>query len=387
MSSTSNGVSRRSLMTATALASLAAVTGCGGGGSSAAAPVPGSPPPPPPPPAPVTSKYLYSATGTNNTIGAYAISQSDGSLSGLLSPVGATPTDPMWIASHPNGRWIYVTTDDGSITQYTVGTSGQLTIGAAMPITTTSGASFFSPIEFHPDGNLMYVGNVGPGSISTFAIDSTTGALSVVFSGTGTGLQNSQFFLKVHPSKRFIYVSYVNGDIAAYPLSTTNGAVDTTVAPASTFVLGTSQLVFNAAGTYGYTTSSTGPSVASFQWNSGTGQLTSSSVGGTYGAFGPSNRLLMHPSGNFLIGNSTGSADVIVFPVTSGGVVSAGVNTTASGNTTSIALNKDGTILYAGTAASGNRVNVFSVTTAGVLTLISSGTTGANPVSLAVANL
>jgi len=137
-----------------------------------------------------TSAYAYLSNINGNTVSEYGIN-ADGTLSSLNPASVATGTEPVYLAFDPTGRYAYeanYTVDyssaQGTVSQYAVGTGGQLTPLAPATVLAGTGPGW---IAFDPFGKFAYVVNVGngtlPGTVSEYAIG-TGGALTLI--GTAT---------------------------------------------------------------------------------------------------------------------------------------------------------------------------------------------------------
>jgi 6-phosphogluconolactonase (cycloisomerase 2 family) len=137
-----------------------------------------------------TSAYAYLSNINGNTISEYGIG-TDGTLSSLNPASVATGTEPVFLAFDPTGRYAYeanytvdVSSAQGTVSQYAVGTAGQLTPLAPATVLAGTGPGWSA---FDPFGKYAYVVNLGngtlPGTVSEYAIGSG-GALTLI--GTAT---------------------------------------------------------------------------------------------------------------------------------------------------------------------------------------------------------
>jgi 6-phosphogluconolactonase (cycloisomerase 2 family) len=141
-----------------------------------------------------TSSYAYLSNINGNTLSEYGIG-TDGTLSSLNPASVATGTEPVFLAFDPTGKYAYeanYTVDfsaaSGTVSQYAVGTGGQLTPLVPATVLAGTGPGW---IAFDPFGKYAYVVNLGngtlPGTVSEYAIG-TGGALTLI--GTvNAGLQ------------------------------------------------------------------------------------------------------------------------------------------------------------------------------------------------------
>jgi 6-phosphogluconolactonase len=137
-----------------------------------------------------TSAYVYLSNINGKSVSEFAIG-TDGALADLNPASVAAGTEPVYLAFDPTGKYAYeanytvdLASPPGSVSQYTVGTGGQL-----MPMATPSVAAGNGPawIAFDAFGKYAFVTNIGngtqPGTISEYAIGSD-GALTPLGSVT-----------------------------------------------------------------------------------------------------------------------------------------------------------------------------------------------------------
>jgi 6-phosphogluconolactonase (cycloisomerase 2 family) len=133
-----------------------------------------------------TSSYAYLSNIDGNTVSEYGIG-ADGTLSSLNPASVATGTEPVFLAFDPTGKYAYVanyTVDfssaTGTVSQYAVGTGGQLTALTPATVLAGIGPGWFA---FDPFGKYAYVSNLGngtlPGTVSEYAIG-TDGTLTLI---------------------------------------------------------------------------------------------------------------------------------------------------------------------------------------------------------------
>src|SRR5262249_43459664 len=110
----------------------------------------------------------------SNELIALSIDQVSGGLT-KLSPSVPTGEGPTSISVDPQGQFVHVANAiEGTITTYAVdGTTGALTprfrvLAGTIPVA----------MSLDPAGRFAYVANQGSGDVTTFSIDSTTGALT-----------------------------------------------------------------------------------------------------------------------------------------------------------------------------------------------------------------
>lgn len=137
-----------------------------------------------------TSAYVYLSNINGRTVSEFAIG-TDGALTDLNPASVAAGTEPVYLAFDPTGKYAYeanYTLDfgpaPGTVSQYTVGTGGQLTPMATPTVVAGDGPAW---IAFDAFGNYAYVTNIGdgtlPGTVSEYAIG-TDGALTLIATAT-----------------------------------------------------------------------------------------------------------------------------------------------------------------------------------------------------------
>jgi 6-phosphogluconolactonase len=113
---------------------------------------------------------------------------------------------PRHVRFHPNGRWVYLLTEMGSTVfafnwDTRAGTLAEFQALSTLPADYT-GINNCAELEVHPNGRFLYASNRGHDSLTLFAIDQTTGRLTVVerFATQGKLPRNFAF----DPSARWI---------------------------------------------------------------------------------------------------------------------------------------------------------------------------------------
>jgi 6-phosphogluconolactonase len=141
-----------------------------------------------------TADYVYSVSASNGTVSAYAVDYQSGVLTQINgSPFATNLTNPAGIVSTPNGKFVYVLggSQNSEVDEFAVGTDGKLYNQNTYNL--SSNGSYPTAATTDSTGSFLYVtyqyqlgfGNlsVGPGGVSIYAINQTTGSL-----GTPTNL-------------------------------------------------------------------------------------------------------------------------------------------------------------------------------------------------------
>ena len=133
------------------------------------------------------SAYAYVANISLDSVSQYAIG-ADGTLTKLSPATVNTGTEPVYLAIDPSNQYAYVAnytldknpTAAGTVSQYTLGTTGQLTPMAVPIVTAGTGPGW---IAFDAFGLYAYVVNLGngttPGTVSEYSIGSD-GSLTLI---------------------------------------------------------------------------------------------------------------------------------------------------------------------------------------------------------------
>jgi 6-phosphogluconolactonase (cycloisomerase 2 family) len=218
-------------------------------------------------------RFVY-VTSSNPYAGTSSVSAYTVAASGALTPVAGGPfvagAYPYGVTLAPNGRFAYVADGGNGVSAYTVNaTTGALVPVVGSPFAAGNGSYF---VTVDPTSRFAYVANGGGGTISVFAIDAATGALTLAGNATATdGLR----IITVAPSGRFLYVANENaGQVAAFAVDATTGALS--AVPGSPFAAGsnTYSVVVDPSGTFAYATNRRSGTVSIFRIDPTTGALS-----------------------------------------------------------------------------------------------------------------
>lgn len=158
-------------------------------------------------------RHLYVSNYGNSTVGIYGIGNG-----GALSPAGTASTPkPVLSATTPDGRYLYVANDGapGGVSGFGIDRdTGALAPVPNSPVAATTPAPF--GVAISPDGQFAYVTNVGnspsePGSVSVFGIDNSTGALTEI-AGSPYTLEIAPGGIAMTPDGQRLYIA--NGESA-----------------------------------------------------------------------------------------------------------------------------------------------------------------------------
>jgi 6-phosphogluconolactonase (cycloisomerase 2 family) len=179
----------------------------------------------------LNNQFMFVPYLGSNTIRIYGFNATTGAIISVAN--SGTPPNPMsgprHLALHPNGMWLYsinetaggASTTSGTIDQFSVNqTTGVLTSVATFNVplpTGYSGLKNGSEIDIGPNGDLMFISmrldNAANGSLVSYMINPTTGALTVIEQEDSHGITPRQFSLS--KDRRFLVVGNQNSNTIA----------------------------------------------------------------------------------------------------------------------------------------------------------------------------
>jgi 6-phosphogluconolactonase len=294
---------------------------------------------------------------------------------------------------HPSGKFVYVTTLDHAIFQWSVAPDGHL---AAINEDLVECGASARQLVFDARGRFAYLTHAGHESdgIRVYEADAVTGALRerpglrVQFANRDLRISN----LVLHPAGQFAYV--VNQEFAPNPGSVAAFAVDATTGaltpvpgqPQALPVEATGALEFDPRGRFAYALSFGTPTrrgaIAGFSIDASTGVLTSVSGSPSETDFGSGNFSLT-PSGDFLFvanrasaraGDPPGPGSISAFKLdrgTGGLTRIAGIDALQPAPFT-VSVDPGGRYLYAA-GLTGDRIHAYRIDAAGALKPLAHG--------------
>jgi 6-phosphogluconolactonase len=206
-------------------------------------------------------------TGSFEIMGAQ-ISQTNGSVtpipgspfpcacfSGSTSSYGSTANV---LAFDPTGSFLYVLSGTGSVANGILAfainsTTGALSLVSNSPFATGNGAS---AIVIDPTGKFLYATNLVDGTISAFTRSTSTGALTEVHGSPFPFAPGSPGLIAIDPKAPFLYVSQfstgfaTSGNIVGYSMNTSTGALTALSNPTAVSDLGS--MLIDPAGKFLY---------------------------------------------------------------------------------------------------------------------------------------
>jgi 6-phosphogluconolactonase (cycloisomerase 2 family) len=238
-----------------------------------------------------------------------------------------------------------------SLSAYAInGTTGALS-PLALIATGSSGEAPYA-IAVTPNKKFLYMSIENGGEVFAFAVNGVTGALTAV-AGSPFSIGSNLSGIAIDPSGQFLYVvDHGSGSsgLFAYSINSTTGVL----APitGSPFATGSSpfSITITPSGQYVYVANSQSSSISGYAMNSTTGALTPL-AGSPFPAATNVYALTMHPSGTFLYAANGSSDSVAGYAINSatGALTAVPGSPFASGtDADSVALDPAGKFLYVG---------------------------------------
>jgi 6-phosphogluconolactonase (cycloisomerase 2 family) len=313
---------------------------CGGGGGSVVVN---------PPPLPSAKDALYLSTGlTPNSLLTFVLDTSTGTLGAPVSIAGAPAGIDIKI--DPAGNFLYVSDfDSGSIYGYAVDRStGALTILGGSPFSFPGHSGNGGPIAIDPAGKFLFSANTS-GNIVSYTINAQTGALMPGSAQVVTDGNLPVYFL-IDPTGKFLIASNHSDasgkNYSVFSIDSTTAVL--TEVQGSPFTIGQNtgpqQIVLNSSESVLYAALSTSQQVNAINFNSTTGMLTAFQ-GAPYPAQNDPTSLALLPSGKFLYAGNNGAGSVSQYTVdpTSGALTPG--NIVQVGNPTFLQIDSSGQFL------------------------------------------
>jgi len=252
-------------------------------------------------------KYAYVSNGGENDISLFKIGKNF-SLTEIMprTPAG---TNPSSMAMDSAGKFLYVCNSgfiggifSNTVSVYSIDSSSGVLTQVGNPVDVG-----FNPVylKVSPSNKFLYVANGAAGTLSAFTIGSS-GALTqiagspYVLTGGIAGTQGpGPNWIAIHPDEKFLFVANLLANaIGAYTINSTTGALTEVAGQPFATGIGPSSVTFDKTGTYLYTTNLTSNNVSAYFVGS-KGGLTQLS-GSPYSAGTNPAIAQLDPSGQFL---------------------------------------------------------------------------------------
>jgi 6-phosphogluconolactonase (cycloisomerase 2 family) len=318
-------------------------------------------------------------TNGTNGLSVYRVSASTGALS-FLSNVNAGNT-PYAVAITPNGLYAYVTNQQGgTVSSYSIDSAtGAVSL---IPLSSLS-ANNASGIAMDRLGRYIWVANFGWNTVQAFAIGSN-GVLASAGAPIST-LQSLPYAIAAHPTLDFVYVAHSSGfAITVHSVNPADGSL-TLVQTLSNAISSPTQMVIDPSGRFAYVATQ-GGGVCAYRIGAINGQLT---IAGCANISGATFAVAVNPNGQYVYatdGSSSGNVVVFAINQTTGVLTQVGSPYGVGNSPRGVAVSPGGNFLYVTNYIS-NDVSAFSISGGGAV-LTASGaavSAGSSPQGMAIA--
>ena len=220
-----------------------------------------------------SGKFVYGTDEINDRVAMFAVDSTTGELTAMAPETVAAGDSPYFIVAHPNGKFAYVANiGDDTIGVYEIDeTTGVLTERPERLFSLPAAAANPTILAIDSAGEFLYLGSTGAASesITAFAVDSATGALTLLGTPLSFEGQNPEG-IAVHPSGKFVYVAAEVGNLlSAYAI------VSNTLTFIDSFAAGDlpSDVAVDVTGKFVYVTNRNDSTIRIFSIDQTTGAL------------------------------------------------------------------------------------------------------------------
>jgi 6-phosphogluconolactonase len=349
-------------------------------------------------------RFLYVASWGTNEVIQYGVNATSGS----LTQVGVTgaDTNPTALTVNPDGTFLYAAAPNANaITRYTItretGVLERVTPSTSTGATTTG--ILPQDIQFDPTGRFLYTANQGSDTISSFTVNTTSGALTTITAPittrqtVDTPVLSSA--LRIHPTGRFLYTVNILGRNTA--IATVAADTGTVTAPAlfqqvfqdSGDNSAPGDLAIDPTGRFLYVLDGKAGQLRFWRINQSTGAVTDvATEAGTFenplnlasgDASANPRAVRIDPTGRFLYVLNYNSRQISLYTIDPFRGYLTFVNSQRTGNNpSSLYVDKGGRFVFVANSGS-NTVGVYNIDTSnGRLNLISETAVGTDPRSV-----
>jgi 6-phosphogluconolactonase len=299
--------------------------------------------------------------------------------------IGTADIDNVVITCSLPGLYAYVANmSSNSISAFAIDAStGALTPVADSPFASAGTTPVAAVVD--PNGTYLYVANNASNNLSVYAIDASTGALSEVGEPVPTG--NGPFAVLVDPHNQFVYVANkTDNTVSVYSIASGGALSEIGGSP---FAVGEepASLAIDPGGNFLYVTSYAGGSIYAFSIEPGAGAIAA--IGGSpFGAGAGALSIAIDPTGTYAyVANESGHSISLYSIDTGTGALAAlsGSPIATQTQPESLVVDPAGRFLFAADVTAGNDLSSYSITpSSGALTLASSAVAGDFPLGVAV---
>jgi len=336
-------------------------------------------------------QIAYVTTPFNAGVTAFRLNSHTGTLSQILGSPYQTGISPTSIVVHPSRRFAYVSNaGENTISLFKVSSDGALTEVLPRAITGMQPSSLI----MDPAGAFLYAINSASNTVGVYSISGSSGALAEISTSPFPTAGFTPVRGAITPSGKFLYIANSNSaSLTGYAIDSSGGLTAITNPP--TLVgNGPNWIAIDPSGKFLYVANTQDGTFSGFTIDSGTGALTA--MGGSPFAVSTNNStiiplssLVVDGSGKYLYLVSLGSGSNLFGFTIDGttGIPNAAISMpgVAAGNSAGfIVTDTTGKLIFVGNQTS-NTLSGFTITpSSGVLTLVSTTTTGNAPTAMAV---
>ncbi len=180
-----------------------------------------------------TNHFVFVPCKGADYVAQYVFDASSGALTPNAVPSLATTVGagPRHLAFHPNAKWAYLIAENASTVStlsFDVATGRLSTVDTVSTLPAGfSGTNTGAEIGVHPSGKWVFVSNRGDDSIAAFAVDASTGKLTLLGTPTKTGGKTPRDFA-LTPNGAFLYAANQGSNsVSAFRIDA-NGALRST---------------------------------------------------------------------------------------------------------------------------------------------------------------
>ena len=325
----------------------------------------------------------YAVNQGSNSISGYAIASSGALVPLSGSPYAATGTTPVAAVVDPDGVYLYVVNNaSNTLSIFAIDPATGALSSASEPVPTGNGPF---AVLVDPANQFVYVANKTDDTVSVYQIQNGT-ALAV--SGSPYAVGREPTSLAMDPGGNFLYVTnYADGTVSAFSVEAGAGLLTPLGGSPFGAAQGALRIAIDPTGSLAYVANEVSHNLSGYSLNPSTGTLSALS-GFPLATTTSPEAIAFDPGGRFaLVANVTATNDVasyVIAPSTGALTLSGTANT---GNfPLDIALTPSGAYAYIADELSGTLSGYSVDATTGALTAVpgSPFAAGADPRSIAI---
>jgi 6-phosphogluconolactonase (cycloisomerase 2 family) len=165
-----------------------------------------------------TGEFVFAVSGTANQVDAYTLNASTGQLTG--NGTGPGLATPQGITIDGSGTYAYVGNSGGGIEGFEINANGTLTPLGGTPY---NGGTNYTSVSADPTGSYVY--GLQTLGIDIFEIDPDTGDLTYLDTESSPGGTSSHNSILVDPRGEYLYLVSGTGGLSVFALDLTTGTL------------------------------------------------------------------------------------------------------------------------------------------------------------------